>query len=111
MTEFVRPENHWRDKAVATPWQGFDVLGMLRRVTQYLPKLADRGVQAIVKVDERVVRPQLVPQFLTADQFSATLQEQGEDLKGLDLQSDLLPVLEDLAGLQIDHEVLEARHV
>jgi hypothetical protein len=84
---------------------------MLRRVTQYLPKLANRGVQAIVKVDERVVRPQLATQFITADQFSGTLHEQGEDLKGLDLKSDLLPVLEELTGPQIDHEVFEARHV
>jgi hypothetical protein len=101
----------WRDKAVATPWQGFNVLGMVRRVTQDLPKLANRCVQAIVKIDERVVRPQLVTQFVTADHFSGTLQEQGEDLKGLGLKSDLLPVLEEFAGPQIDHEVLEARHV
>jgi hypothetical protein len=84
---------------------------MVRRVAQDLPKLANRGVQAIVKVDERVVRPQLVPQFITADHFSGTLQEQGEDLKGLDLQSDLLSVLEELTRPQIDHEILEARHV
>jgi|SRR6516225_10127189 hypothetical protein len=81
---------------------------MLSRVTQYVPKLANRGVQAIVKVDERVVRPQLVPQFITADQFSGTLHEQGEDLKGLDLKSDLLPVFEELTGPQIDHEIPEA---
>jgi hypothetical protein len=84
---------------------------MLRRVTQNLPKLANRRVEAIVKVDERVVRPQLVPQFITADHVSRTLQEQGEDLKGLGLKSDLPPVLEELAGPQIDHEVPEARHV
>jgi hypothetical protein len=84
---------------------------MLRGVTQYLPKLSNRGVQAIVKVDERVVRPQLVTQFITADQFSGTLQEQAENLTGLDLKSYLLSVLEELTGPQIDHEVLEARHV
>jgi hypothetical protein len=83
---------------------------MLRRVTQDLPKLANRGVQAIVKVDERVARPQLVTQFVTADHFSGTLQEQGKDLKRLDLKSDLLPVLEELTGPQIGHEILEARH-
>jgi hypothetical protein len=84
---------------------------MLRRVSQYLPKLANRGVQAIVKVDERVARPQLVTQFVTADHFSGTLQEQGKDLKGLRLKSDLLSVLEELTSPQIDDEVLEARRI
>jgi hypothetical protein len=84
---------------------------MLRRVTEYLPKFANGGIEAIVKVDERVARPQLGPQFITADHFSGTLQEQGEDLKRLDLKPDLLSVLEELTGPQIDHEILEARHV
>jgi hypothetical protein len=84
---------------------------MLGRVTQYLAKLPNRGVQAIVKVDERVATPQLVPQFIPADQFSGTLHEHGEDLKGLDLKSDLLSVLEELSGPQIDHEIPEGRHV
>jgi hypothetical protein len=101
----------WRDKAVATPWKGFNEPGMLRRVAQYLPKLANRRVQAIVNVDERAIRPQRVSQFITADQFSGTIQEQGEDLKGLDLKSDLFSVLEDLTSPQVDREIPEARHV
>jgi hypothetical protein len=67
-----------------------------------LSKLANGGVHAIVKADESVTRPQLVPQFITADHVTGTLQEQGEDLKGLDLKPDLLAVLEKLTSSEID---------
>ena len=80
-------------------------------IEQFISKLANRRVQAIVNVDERAIRPQRVSQFITADQFSGTIQEQGEDLKGLDLKSDLFSVLEDLTSPQVDREIPEARHV
>jgi hypothetical protein len=84
---------------------------MTRRVAQNQPKFSNRGVHAIGEVDVRVLGPQPVSQFLTTHQFPSALQEQGKDLKGLDLKSDPSSVLKKLACPQIDGKMPEARDV
>ena len=61
---------HVGEKAVATLRNGLDEAGSTRGIPEGATKLGDGGVQAGVEFDERVVRPQELPQLLARDQFA-----------------------------------------
>ena len=80
---------HRGDEPVTPPREGLDVTGGLGRVAQGLPQLPHRRVEAVVEVDERVRRPELVPQLLSGHHLARALQEQDQQAKRLILQPDL----------------------
>src|ERR1700682_5394637 len=49
----------WELEAVATPGQRLDEPRILRRISQRLAQFVDRGIQAVVEVDEGVGGPDL----------------------------------------------------
>ena len=75
---------HRSDEPVTTPREGLDVTGGLGRVAQRLPQLPHRRVEAVVEVDERVRRPELLPQLLSGHHLARALQEQGQQVEKAD---------------------------
>src|SRR5437667_7573375 len=67
-------------KTIAASRQRFDVAWRLGSVTQGLPQPLYRVVDAVVKIDERIGRPNAPLQFLARNQFPWVLQQNLEDL-------------------------------
>src|ERR1700681_146395 len=59
---------------------------IFERIAKRFAKPHDRGVQAVVKVDEGIYWPQPTPQVIPADHPAAMIEQQDEDLERLLLQ-------------------------
>jgi hypothetical protein len=68
-----------------------------------------RNVQAVVEVNERVVRPELAAQLSTRDQLAATRDQDLENLVWLVLQLDPPSSLPEIAGRRIELEHTKAQ--
>jgi hypothetical protein len=64
----------------------FRVLG---RVTEGLPQFLDGGIDGVVELHHRVVRPEFLADFFPRRHLAPTLHEHQQNLKGLLLQHDL----------------------
>ena len=60
--------------------------GRPRLISDHRAKTLDRGVQAVLEVNERALGPELSPQFVTRDQLPRPHQQQTQNLKRLLLQ-------------------------
>jgi hypothetical protein len=86
-TALIRPVN-LSHESLSAPGQGLDVTRLVGRITQRLAQPVDRRVDAVLELDNRVVRPEEFLKFAPAHQPAWTLQQQTEDLKRLLLQTD-----------------------
>ena len=64
-----------RNEAVAAPRHGLDEAWRLGRIAQRLAQAVDDGVQTVLEVDERAVRPESLAQLLARDQIAGPLQQ------------------------------------
>ena len=66
----------YRDhQSIAAPRQRLDVPGIIRGIPQRTPQALDCRVDAVVKIHNRVIGPQLALDFLAGDDISATLHQ------------------------------------
>ena len=84
-------------KPVAAAGDGFDETRILRRISQRLADLADRFVETVIKIHDRL-RPKLAMQFLPGHQLARLVQQHRQQLKRLLLQPDAFAVLGEFAG-------------
>ena len=101
---------------------GVEALAYLRRQGQYanavqpdlilldlnLPKKDGREVLAEIKIDERLVVPEILTQFLSGDDVSVILEKAGKNAKRLVLQLDADTMLAKLSGPQVHFEHAES---
>ena len=66
-----------RNEPVAVSGKSLNETGVVRGITERLAKPHHRGIQAVVKIDERVVGPEPFSQLFARDNFTAPLEEQG----------------------------------
>jgi len=59
----------WSNEAIASPCKRLDEDGRFRRFAQRIAQSLDRGIQAVIKVDECVCRPKPATQFLSSNNF------------------------------------------
>jgi hypothetical protein len=78
------------------------------RFAQRIAQPLDRGIQAMIEVNEGVRRPEFIAQFLSSNELSRPFQERRQYLKGLFLQFYLLSPLAQFPGVEIDLEGAEA---
>jgi hypothetical protein len=76
---FLEPRN----ETVSTLWDGLDEPRIFRRIAQGFAKPHDGGVQAVVKIDEGICRPETMLQLIPADNSTPMIEEQEENLEGL----------------------------
>jgi hypothetical protein len=93
------------NEAVATPANGFYVTRLFRRVLERIAQPLHSRVDAVLELHNRVVGPEFPTDLLTQQHFPRILQQIGKYSKGLVLQADLLTVLAQLAGSQIEFKV------
>src|SRR5207247_3958121 len=96
----IRSLHDWRNKAIAALGYRLDEARVLGGIFEGLAQPVNRLVQAAIEIDKGVGAPQLLLQFLTGHRLSGSLEQHGQDLKGLILELDLEALLPQFAGLQ-----------
>jgi len=98
---------HRGDEPVAAPRQRLDVARFIRRVAQRPAQRLDGRVDAVLELDNRVVRPQAPLQLLACHQFARTRQQHGQHFHGLTGKLDLQPMLAQFQRMPVKLEGFE----
>ena len=77
---------HRSEEAIAAPLQGLNESWGIGGIPERRPQFADAVVQALVEVDEGVIPPERLFQFLTRHHFAGTNQQHAEDSQRLRTQ-------------------------
>ena len=56
---------HVNEKAISAPGEGLDEARLVRIISEHLSQAPHSGVQAVVKIHERAVRPKRLSKLLT----------------------------------------------
>ena len=80
------------DESVASARHGFDEAGLVRGILQRLAQAVDRFIQALIEIDKGVGWPQLLHQLVASNQLAGAIEQCGEDVKRLFLNSDRCPL-------------------
>ena len=96
------------DESIPTAGQGLDEPRSIRRVPQRIPQPADSRIQAVLKIDERLCRPETLPQLLASHEVARTIQQRLENLKWLFGKIDADAGLPQLARAEIQLERAKA---
>jgi hypothetical protein len=83
--------------------EDWSLCGFAERIAQPL----DGSIQAVIEIDESVLRSEFAAQFLSAHHFSRSFKQRRQDLQWLFLELYLLPPLAQFAGVKIDLECTE----
>src|SRR5512146_3508831 len=78
---------YWGDEAVSASWQRFDEPRICSPVSQRISQLVNRGVQTVIEIDERVRRPQALPQVFARYDLARFLQQRHQHLERLFLHA------------------------
>jgi hypothetical protein len=73
-------------------------------VREGVAKLADRGIEAGLKIDEGVFGPEMLLQFCSGDKLALPLGEQHQYTQRFFLETDARPVLAHFACCQVHNE-------
>jgi hypothetical protein len=79
-------------------------------VSQRLAQLVDGRVHAVIKVHERVRRPEPQSQLFARDHLTRPLEQHGENLEWLPMQLDSHPTLPQFAGPRVHFEGAKAEN-
>jgi hypothetical protein len=97
-----------RNEPITAPMERFNKSGILCRIPKRSAQPLDRGVEAVLEVDERAIRPQAVTNFVARDDFSWLIQHQHQNLERLVLQPHPNALLAELSRLEIYLEDAES---
>jgi hypothetical protein len=89
------------DEPVAAPRHRLYVSRFVRRFPERLPQLLDGGVDAVVKLDDGVVWPELLSDFFAQNDFARIFQKHEQDLEGLLVKPDLQAMLAEFRGSNV----------
>lgn len=95
-------------EAVATAGEGFDEAGAGGCVAEGFAEAVDGGVDAVLGVDESAVGPKGAGDLVAGEQLAGVLEEQAEELEGLDVETDADALAAELAGGGVYVEDAEA---
>ena len=88
----------------AAAWQGLDIARVVSGVTQCVAHPPHGRVEAVLEIDERIVRPQALAKLVAGDQLTGTVQKGEEEPERLLRQNDVRAVGVQLAraGIQLE---------
>ena len=99
------------DKTITVPIDCFYESGTVGRISQSIAHLFDRVVQALIKADIYIGRPNFLPELLPRDDLASTVNEKRKDSKWLVLQLDLNACLVQFARRQVELKYAEANKI
>ena len=97
----LQPCVHGRNEPVATARNRFDKPRSVGRVAERVAQPVDHRVQTVLEVDERVARPEPLPEFLPRNEVPRAFEQKGEGPQRLFLKTDPLACLAELARAQM----------
>ena len=100
---------HCRDPLVSDTGNSFDVSRILGRIAEGLPQLVDRGVEPVLEIDESIISPNLLAQFIAADDMVGAFEQGHQDLERLLLDLDPDTMLPQLSGYAVNFEGAKSR--
>src|SRR5262245_46953403 len=103
-----REDLDWCDESVAALRQGLDESGTFGRIPERLAQAVHRRVQAVVEIDERVSRPELLAEFVASNEIAAAVHEEQKDVEWAAAQLDDAALLAQFAQAAVDFEQAEA---
>ena len=89
---------HGGDESIAARGKSFDVAWLDGGVAESLPEFVDGCVQPLLEIDERGARPEVLPQFLAADDLTVAVHEKRQDLEWFALEPDPRTGFIEIAG-------------
>jgi len=92
------------DEAVAATRYGFDEARCSRGVVQYGANLADANIQALLEVDERVLIPKFMLNFLSGDELARAADKKRKELEWLWLKMQRYLALKQVACARVQFE-------
>src|SRR6266849_888652 len=96
------------DVAVTATGQRLDESRRISGIVQRLTQAVDGVVQTVIEINERVVRPEHLAEFIARDHVSGMFQQHRQNLKRLILQPDSSAVLEEFSCAEINGNRPEA---
>jgi hypothetical protein len=99
---------YWSQEPVASPGHGLDEARIACGIAEGVSQAADRRIEAVIKIDESIGRPEPAAQLFASNDFSGLFKKLGEDLEGLLLQPDFQTLTPQLAGAQVKFEYAKA---
>ena len=106
-----RPYVYRADKPVTATRNSLHIARLVRRIPQRQAQLLDGSVDAVVELDNRVIRPQLLANLLPRHQLAGRFQQHFQNLEGLFLKANLAVVLVQFSGFEVQLEGSEADRV
>src|SRR5215469_16942824 len=104
---YLRCPSHRSYKTIAVPRNRFHKSWVVGRIAQGFPQLPHCGIQSGVKID-KFMRPNLITDLFSCDQFTGALQQKRQDPKGLFLQTYMGPRFCKFAFAEVNLEGSEA---
>ena len=75
--------HHRNQKSISPTRESFDEPGIIGIVPQRFAQSVDRFIQPLLEIDERILRPELIVQFLAGDDLTRLLKKSRKDLERL----------------------------
>jgi len=104
-------DGNGRNETIAATGECLYKTGIICVVAQGVTQLLDRNVKASVELDESILRPELIPQFLAGHDLARPLQQQNQHAEGLILQGHVLTLSNELSRIWISLKQAETKHV
>src|SRR3954452_23907072 len=99
-----------RNEPVATPRYGFHKSGILRRIAQRIPHLADGAVDCVVEIDKGVAVPELLLNLFPSDHFAGAIDQEAQNLEWLLLNFDANAAFPQFADPEVQLEDAKIKH-
>src|SRR5262249_15635023 len=90
------------DETVPSPRHSFHITRIFSRLAQGIPKPLYSGVNAVIKLDDGVIRPQSLPYLLPQDYSPRLNQQHSQNLERLFLKTDPRAVFGQFAGPNVE---------
>ena len=86
----LTPDIDDRHQSITTPSQGLDVPRVVRGIHKAPASGLDRRIDALVEIDDHVIRPQPALDFFAGDNFALPFKDHPQNLKHLFSEENLL---------------------
>jgi len=101
-SDVVSDDFYLGDKAVALLRKGLDITWRVGVVVECLTQLLNGGVEAVLEINEGVLRPEAFAEVVAGDDFAGAFQQDGQNFDRLAVEVELVAELEEFAGLGIE---------
>jgi hypothetical protein len=88
-------------KTIASPGDCLDIARLVGRVPQSVPQSPYRDANAVIELDNRIVRPEALPNLFARDHFARGFEQHSEYLERLRLKSNPAPLFPQFAPSKV----------